>query len=96
MNRWKKERLKKYTPEQIAQQDADERQQQYEDATNFPELYSFVHDSSWDIADRNKGISPLSLEARAYIRMRYERGDYPERLYGFVFAELNLKHPEEL
>ena len=96
MNRYKKERLKQYTPEQIQQIDAEARQQQWEDATTFPELFQEMSDSSWDASDRRKGISPMTKEFRAHMRMRYERGDYPERLHSFVLAELNLKHPEEL
>ena len=96
MNRYKKEQLKKYTPDQIRQIDANEKQQQWEDATNFPELYSFIYDSTWDRSDRDKGISPMTKEFRAKMRERYERGEYPERLHLFVFAELDLKHPEEL
>jgi hypothetical protein len=95
MNREKKELLKKYTPEQIKQLDANRSQQQLEDATNFPELYYFMYDSLVDISDRNNGISPMSKEFRAKMRQRYERGDYPERLHNLVLMELNLKHPEE-
>ena len=95
MNRYKKERLKKYTPEEIMEQDRKSSQQQNEDATNFPELYSFMYDSLVDISDRNNGISPMSKEFRAKMRQRFERGDYPERLHNLVLMELNLKHPEE-
>ncbi len=95
MNRYKKEQLKRYTPEQIRQIEANEKQQQFEDATNFPELYSFMYDSLVDISDRNNGISPMSKEFRAKMRQRFERGDYPERLHNLVLMELNLKHPEE-
>ena len=95
MNRYKKEQLKIFTPEQIRQIEANEKQQQFEDATNFPELYSFMYDSLVDISDRNNGISPMTKEFRAKMRERYERGDYPERLHNLVLMELNLKHPEE-
>jgi hypothetical protein len=95
MNRYKKEQLKKYTPEQIKQLDANQMQQQFEDATNFPELYSFMYDSLVDISDRNNGISPMTKEFRAKMRERYERGDYPDRLHNLVLMELNLKHPKE-
>ena len=95
MNRYKKEQLKRFTPEQIRQIEANEKQQQFEDATNFPELFSFMYDSLVDISDRNNGISPMSKEFRAKMREKYERGDYPERLHNLVLMELNLKHPEE-
>ncbi len=95
MNRYKKEQLKKYTPEEIEQMDAARSKQQQEDATNYPELYSFIGDSLWDRSDRSKGISPMTKEFREKMRVRYERGEYPERLHGLVLLELNLKHPEE-
>ena len=95
MNRYKKEQLKRFTPEQIRQIEANEKQQQFEDATNFPELFSFMYDSLVDISDRNNGISPMSKEFRAKMREKYERGDYPERLHNLVLMELNLKHPKE-
>ncbi len=95
MNRYKKELLKKYTPEEIKEIEIKEKKQAWEDGTNFPELYHFMYDSVWDKSDRDKGISPLTKEARAYIRERFERGDYPERLHHFALAELRLKHSEE-
>ena len=95
MNRYKKERLKKYTPEEIEQMDAEVAKQHREDCKNFPELYEFMGDSLVDISDRNKGISPMTKEFRAKMRQRFERGDYPERLHNLVLMELNLKHPEE-
>ncbi len=95
MNRYKKEQLKLYTPDQIKQIEAAEKQRQSDDATKYPELYAFIYDSLWDISDRAKGISPMTKEFRAKMRERYERGEYPERLHGLVFAELNLKHPGE-
>ena len=95
MNRYKKEQLKRYTPEQIKQLDANQMQQQFEDATNFPELYSIMYDSLVDISGRNNGISPMSKEFLAKMREKYERGDYPERLHNLVLMELNLKDPEE-
>ena len=95
MNRYKKEQLKRYTPEQIKQLDANQMQQQFEDATNYPELYSFMYDSLVDISDRSNGMSPMSKEFRVKMREKYERGDYPERLHNLVLMELNLKDPEE-
>ena len=95
MNRYKKEQLKIYTPEQIKQLDANQKQQQFEDATNFPELYLFMYDSLLDISDRSNGISPMTKEFLAKMREKYERGDYPERLHNLVLMELNLKDPEE-
>ena len=95
MNRYKKEQLKKYTPDQIRLLEADSKQLQWDDATNFPELYAPMYDSNWDSSDRRKGISPMTKEFRAHMRSRYERGEYPERLHHLVFAELNLTHPEE-
>lgn len=95
MNRYKKELLKKYTPQEIQELHDKNLSEQAEDVANFRELYSFCYDSSWDISDRKKGISPLSKEARDYIRTRYERGDYPERLHYLVMMELQLKHPDE-
>jgi hypothetical protein len=95
MNRYRKEQLKKYTPEEIEQMEAAEKKQHREDCKNFPELYSFIGDSSWDLNDRSKGISPMTKEFRAKMRERFNRGEYPERLHGLVWAELNLKHPEE-
>jgi hypothetical protein len=94
MNRYKKEQLKHYTPEQIKQLEANEKQQQFDDATKYPELYAFIYDSLVDISDRSKGISPMNKEFRAKMRARFERGEYPERLHGLVSAELNLRHPE--
>lgn len=93
MNRYKKELLKKYTPEQIKEMEERHRQQRKEDGANFPELFGFIYDDSVDIANRKKGISPLSKSAREYIRKRYENGDYPKRLHAFVMMELNLSDP---
>ena len=95
MNRYKKEQLKKYTPDQIRLLEADSKHLQWDDAASFPELFVFMYDSQWDMSDRRKGISPMSKEFRAHMRARYERGEYPERLHGLVLAELNLTHPEE-
>lgn len=96
MNRYKKELLKKYTPQEIKEMEERQRKQQKEDALHFPELYSFMYDSSVDIADRKKGISPLSKSALNYIKKRYENGEYPKRLHGLVLMELNLKHPDDI
>ena len=93
MNRYKKELLKKYTPEQIKEMEERHRQKHKEDTTNFPELYSFIYDSSVDIADRKRGVSPLSKSARDYVRKRYENRDYPKRLHALVMMELNLSDP---
>ncbi len=95
MNRHKKELLKRYTPEQIEQLIAEKKQLQFDDATKFAELYDFMYDSSSDMTLRSKGISPMSKEFRDHIRQRFKRGEYPERLYHLVKAELDLKHPEE-
>jgi hypothetical protein len=95
MNRYKKELLKRYTPEQIKQLDADSKQQQFDDARKFPELYYYMFDSSFDINLRARGISPMTKEFRDEMRERFKRGDYPERLHCLVKAELDLKHPEE-
>lgn len=95
MNRCKKEQLKKYTPEHIKLLDADDKQLQFDDATKYPELYSYVYDSLMDRSDRARGISPMNKEFRSEMRERFERGDYPERPHNLVFAELNLKDPED-
>lgn len=95
MNRHKKELLEKYTPEQIRQMDADSKQQQWDDAAKYPELFSFMYDSTMDMKDREKGISPMTKEFRDHMRKRYKNGEYPERLHHLVLAELNLKHPDE-
>lgn len=65
-----------------------------EDCKNFPELMSFMYDSGVDAGERRLGISPLSTEARDYIRKRFQNGEYPERLHGLVRMELDLKERE--
>jgi hypothetical protein len=94
-NRYKREMLNKYTPEELEEIERKERKQQCEDGLNYPELYDFFYDSYTEMMMRKRGLSPLSKERRAYIRKRFENNEYPERLHGLVHAELNLKHPEE-
>lgn len=94
-NKYNREMQKKYTPEELKEMRKKESQQQWEDGTNFPELYDFMFDSHTDMLKRKKGISPLTKERRDYIRQRYENNEYPERLLQFVKAELNLKEQED-
>lgn len=87
--------LKKYTPEEFKEIERKKRQQQWEDGTNFPELFDFMYDSYSETQKRKRGISPLSKERREYIRQRFENNEYPERLHDLVQAELNLSEAKE-
>ena len=91
MNRSKKEQLKHHTPEDIEQIEIKQKVQRAADAKNFPELFDFMRDSIVEAEDRARGISPITKEERERIRIRLEKGEYPERLVPLALAELNLK-----
>lgn len=80
MNRAKKEREKRLnnlTPnerEEFVNAERIQQEQWEQDCRDFPELMNFMYDSGVDISERRLGVSPLSREARDYIRRRYENG----------------------
>ncbi len=84
MNRYKAEQKRKYeearkglTKEQIAALDfEDDKKKKIDELARkihiekFPEEYDYMHDSSWDISDRNKGINPMSQDYIDKIRKK--------------------------
>ncbi|GAB4022767.1 MAG: hypothetical protein Fur0010_25980 [Bdellovibrio sp.] len=92
--REREKKLKQLTPkerEEFFENEKKQEEQWQEDCKLYPELFSFFYDSGADANDRRLGISPLSKEARAQIRKKFENGEYPERLHHFVQMQLSLK-----